>query len=71
VFFNVTVLHFGRHLYPPQTAAYAQARRVALSGLPHVYSRNQEGAFVIASPNRNVRLVQPAHFYAKPAWNTQ
>jgi uncharacterized membrane protein len=70
-FFNVTVLHFGRHLYLPATAAYAQARRIALSGQPYVYTRNEEGAFVIASPNLNVRLVQVAHFHAKPAWNTQ
>jgi uncharacterized membrane protein len=71
VFFNVTVLHFGRHLYPPATAAYARARQIALSGQTYVYTRNEEGAFVIASPNLNVRLVQVAHFHAKPAWNTQ
>jgi uncharacterized membrane protein len=34
LFFNVTVLHFGRHLYPPDRAGYAQARAVALSARP-------------------------------------
>ena len=71
LFFNVTVLHIGRHLFAPDTADYRTARQIARSGLPYTYTRNQEGAFVIASPNVNVRLLQVAHFHAKPAWNTQ
>jgi hypothetical protein len=39
LFFNVTVLHFGRHLYPPDPAGYAQARAVALSARPYVSTR--------------------------------
>jgi uncharacterized membrane protein len=71
LFFNVTVLHFGRHLYVPESAAYAHARQIALSGKPYTYSRDDEGAFVIASPNLNVQLVQVVHFHAEPEWNTR
>lgn len=70
LFFNVTVLHVGRHLYQPETAAYERARRVAQSTDPHIYTRNEEGAFVVASPNVNVELVQTPNYRAKPAWNT-
>jgi uncharacterized membrane protein len=71
LFFNVTVLHLGRHLYQPETAAYEQARRLAQSSDPHIYTRNDEGAFVVASPNVNVRLVQTPDYHAKPEWNTR
>jgi uncharacterized membrane protein len=71
LFFNVTVLHIGRHLYPPETARYAAARQIALSSAPHTYTREDEGAFVIASPNLNARLVQTPDFHARPAWNTR
>ncbi len=69
-FFNVTVLHIGRHLFAPDLGAYARARQIALSGQPYTYTRDDEGAFVIASPNRNVRLVPTPDFHPKPAWNT-
>lgn len=71
VFFNVTVLHIGRHLYAPDVAGYMQARQIALSHQPYTYTRDDEGAFVVASPNRNVRLVPSSSFHPKPAWNTQ
>jgi hypothetical protein len=71
LFFNVTVLHFGRHLYPPDPAGYAQARAVALSARPYVYTSNHQGAFVVASPNLNVRLVPARVARAVPAWNTR
>lgn len=71
LFFNVTVLHFGRHLYQPQIAQYEQAREVAQSGEPFIYTRNEEGAFVVASPNVNVRLVQTPDYHAEPEWNTR
>lgn len=72
-FFNVTVLHFGRYLFPPDTAGYAKARAVALSGKPAVYTGDVEGAFVIASPNTLVQLTGrgSALRYPKPAWITK
>lgn len=69
LFFNVTVLHFGRALYSSEPGAYRQARHVAQSGAAYTYTRNEEGAFVVASPNVNVRLVPDAHYHAEPAWN--
>ena len=72
LFFNVTVVHFGRHVYPPETQGYARARAVALSGKPAVYTPDDEGAFVIASPNLQAQLINrsmpPKH--PKPAWIT-
>lgn len=70
VFFNVTVLHIGRHLFAPEAAAYARARKIALSGQPYTFTREDEGAFVVASPNSKVRLVSTPNFRPKPAWNT-
>lgn len=72
LFFNVTVVHFGRHLYQPDAQGYARARSVALSGLRAVYTPDDEGAFVIASPNLNAQLINrstpPKH--PKPAWGS-
>jgi len=69
-FFNVTVLHIGRHLFAPDAAGYARARQIALSGKPYTFTREDEGAFVVASPNSEVRLVSTPNFHPKPAWNT-
>jgi uncharacterized membrane protein len=72
LFFNTTVLHFGRHLFPPQTAAYEHARAIATSGKLAVYSAENEGAFVIASGNPKAILVgrsDPMH-HPRPAWIT-
>ncbi|MBV8338968.1 MAG: DUF2079 domain-containing protein [Candidatus Eremiobacteraeota bacterium] len=72
LFFNVTVVHIGRHLYPPDTAGYAQARAVALSGRPAVYTPDDEGAFVIASPDLQAQLINRSapRKNPKPAWIT-
>jgi uncharacterized membrane protein len=72
LFFNVTVLHFGRHLFPPDTAGYAKARAVAVSNAPAIYTPDDEGAYVVASPNLLAQLVDrgaPQHS-PKPAWIT-
>ena len=71
LFFNhATVVRFGRHVCPDETVGYARARADALSGRRAVYTNNEEGAFVVASPNvkveltgRNDPLVHP-----KPEW---
>ena len=72
LFFNVTVVHIGRHLYPPDTFGYARARAVALSGQPAVYTPDDEGAFVVASPDLQAQLINrwapPKN--PKPAWIT-
>ena len=73
LFNHETVLHFGRHLYPPERQAYMQARADALSGRPAVYTDEEEGAFVVASPNVKVELTgrnNPLR-YPKPAWITK
>lgn len=64
--FGVGVLHFGRHLCKPDPE-YASARQIALSGKPYTYTRNDEGAFVVASPNTNVRLIPAPDPTSKPA----
>jgi len=72
LFFNLTVLHFGRHLYPPDVAGYARARAIAVSNEPAIYTPDDEGAYVVASPNLLAQLVDrgaPLH-NPKPAWGT-
>ena len=73
LFFNVTVLHLGRHLYPRDTAGYAQARAVALSGRRAVYTADDEGAFVVASPNVHAELIDRSapRRHPKPEWITR
>jgi uncharacterized membrane protein len=70
LFFNVTVVHLGRHLYPPDTAGYARARAIAQGDRPVVYTPDDEGEFVIASPDLRAQLINrstpPRH--PKPAW---
>jgi uncharacterized membrane protein len=73
LFFNVTVLHIGRYLFPPDVAGYSQARKDALSGQPAVYTNDDEGAFVVASPNSLVQLTGRGNplRHPKPAWITK
>ncbi len=72
-FFNVTVLHLGRHLYPADVVGYAQARAVAVSGRPAFYTADDEGAFVIASANVRAQLIDRSapRRHPKPAWITK
>jgi uncharacterized membrane protein len=71
LFFNhATVVRFGRHLCPDETVGYARARADALSGRRAVYTNDEQGAFVIASPNVHVELTgrnQPL-LHPKPEW---
>ncbi|MGZ3496152.1 MAG: DUF2079 domain-containing protein [Vulcanimicrobiaceae bacterium] len=70
--FNTTVLHFGRHLFPPETAAYERAREIGASTAHVTYSAENEGAFVVASGNPNAILVgrnRPMR-HPRPAWIT-
>lgn len=71
--FNTTVLHFGRHLFPPQPEAYERARAIGESTVRVIYSAEDEGEFVIASGNpnailsgRNLPMRHP-----RPAWITR
>ncbi len=73
LFFNVTVLHIGRYLFPPDPVGYAKARSVALSGKKAVYTVDDEGSFVVASPNTQVELTGRGRLLRspKPAWITK
>ena len=73
LFNHATVLHFGRRLYPPETQGYLRARADALSGRPAVYTNEEEGAFVVASPNLNVELTgrNNPQRHPKPEWITK
>jgi uncharacterized membrane protein len=74
LFFNhATVVHFGRRLCPAQSGAYARARADALSGRRAVYTNEDEGAFVVASPNVKVELSNRYDVlqHPKPEWCTQ
>ena len=71
LFFNhASVVHFGRHLCPDETIGYARARADALSGRRAVYTNDEQGAFVVASPNVHVELVgrnEPL-LHPQPEW---
>ncbi|MDQ6781296.1 MAG: DUF2079 domain-containing protein [Candidatus Eremiobacteraeota bacterium] len=73
LFFNPTVLHIGRYLFPPDWAAYARARADALSGRRIVFHADDEGSYAVAAGNPNAvyfRRDEPM-VHAKPAWVTK
>ncbi|HET9028842.1 MAG TPA: DUF2079 domain-containing protein [Candidatus Aquilonibacter sp.] len=74
LFFNTTVLHFGRHPFPvdPQ---YAAARSWATSNRAVAFPCEDQGAFVVAAANPNAKLVgcdsasAPSHL--RGAWSAE
>lgn len=73
LFFNPTVLHIGRYLFPPDWDGYARARAYALSGNPVVFHADDEGSYAVAAGNPNARYFrrdEPMR-HAKPAWVTK
>jgi hypothetical protein len=72
LFFNVTVLHFGRHPFgrDPQ---YDVARAWALHDVPVDFPCRDEGAWVVAAPNVDARIVgcdRPGP-PGRPAWHDE
>ena len=73
LFFNTTVLHFGRHLYVPQERTYAAARDLVATQHLALFSAEEQGAWSVASADINARIEgfgRPLRFQ-KPAWNTR
>lgn len=71
LFFNVTVLHFGRHPFE-QDPQYATAAAWSATSLPVVFPCEDQGAWVVAAENTNARLAgcdarTPLH-RDRPAW---
>lgn len=72
LFFNTTVLHFGRHLYTADTR-YAQARQLAATHDRATFAPEQQGAWAVAAGNVDARI---SGFGAplrseRPAWNKE
>ena len=73
LFFNTTVLHFGRHLYAGDPAYYARARELVAQQRPAVFRAEDQGAWAVAAGDINARIAGfgKALHYNKPAWNTK
>lgn len=72
LFFNTTVLHFGRHLYAAD-ARYAQARKLASTADVTTFAPEEQGAWAVAAGNVHARI---SGFGAplrseRPAWNKE
>jgi len=73
LFFNTTVLHFGRHLYVVDDVAYHAARNLIQEQRPAFFTAEEQGAWSVASGDTNARIEgfgKPLRFQ-KPAWNTK
>ena len=73
LFFNTTVLHFGRHLYVVDDVAYHTARNLIHDQRPAFFTAEEQGAWSVASGDTNARIEgfgKPLRFQ-KPAWNTK
>jgi len=73
LFFNTTVLHFGRHLYVVDQGSYAAARNLVPEQRPAFFTAEEQGAWSVASGDMNARIEgfgRPLRFQ-KPAWNTR
>jgi uncharacterized membrane protein len=55
LFFNTTVLHFGRHLYQPKWAAYERARALVVSQKPAQFDPSTLGQWAAAAGDLNAR----------------
>ncbi len=73
LFFNTTVLHFGRHLYVVDEAAYEKARSLVAQQRPARFTAEEQGAWSVAAGDTNAQIEgfgKPLRFQ-KPAWNTR
>jgi uncharacterized membrane protein len=73
LFFNTTVLHFGRRLYADEEPAYQRARALVPRQLPAVFAPEQQSAWAVAAGDLNARVYgfgRPLH-YQRPAWNRE
>ncbi|MBV8689665.1 MAG: DUF2079 domain-containing protein [Candidatus Eremiobacteraeota bacterium] len=73
LFFNTTVLHFGRHLYVVDRPAYDAARELVAPQRAITFSAEEQGAWSVAAGDLQARITgfgQPLHVQ-KPAWNTK
>lgn len=73
VFFNTTVLHFGRHLYVTDEAAYQRARALVRDQRPATFSPEQQSRWAVAAGDLQARIHgfgSPLH-YQRPAWNRE
>lgn len=71
LFFNTTVLHFGRHLYVAEEVPYRAARGMVGPQSPAQFAPEQQGAWAVASGDLNARISgfgRPLR-REKPAWN--
>jgi uncharacterized membrane protein len=71
LFFNPTVLHLGRRPYFSPDPQYAAARAWALTREPVDFPCPDTGAWTVASPDPNARLVDcglPTNRTPRPAW---
>jgi uncharacterized membrane protein len=73
VFFNTTVLHFGRHLYTPDEAAYQHARALVREQTAATFAPEDQSAWAVAAGDLRARIYgfgRPLH-YQRPAWNRE
>jgi hypothetical protein len=73
LFFNTTVLHFGRHLYVPDEAAYQRARVLVSEQRAAIFPPEQQSAWAVAAGDIHARIFgfgRPLH-YQRPAWNRE
>jgi hypothetical protein len=73
LFFNTTVLHFGRRLYVPDEAAYQRARALVREQQPAVFAPEQQSEWAVAAGDLHARIYgfgRPLH-YQRPAWNRE
>jgi hypothetical protein len=73
LFFNTTVLHFGRHLYVTDDAAYQRARALVDEQRPIVFTAEEQSAWAVAAGDLRARIYgfgRPLH-HQRPAWNRE
>jgi uncharacterized membrane protein len=73
LFFNTTVLHFGRHLYATEDAAYRRARALVREQRPIAFTADDQSLWAAAAGDLRARIYGfggPLH-RERPAWNTQ
>ena len=73
LFFNTTVLHFGRRLYVTNEAAYQRARSLVPRQRPAVFAPEQQSEWAVAAGDLHARIYgfgRPLH-YQRPAWNRE
>ncbi len=73
LFFNTTVLHFGRRLYITDEPAYRHWQALVRRQQPAVFEPEQQSQWAIAAGDLEARIYgfgRPLH-YQRPAWNRE